>query len=148
MERKLKPKAKETFFTPKSDSTAQQCAGGRATRLRERGRRSPAAGPTPEAVGEGPQRVEYDMWRSNPLWSWQAESRATPADSVWRSMTVRDLHSSELSRGQLVVENATVCFRRHEEPWPHSLMPIHASAQQPHCRKEPRASRIGSHKPG
>ena len=33
------------------------------------------------APNAGPQCVEYDMWRSNPLWSWQAESRATLADS-------------------------------------------------------------------
>jgi hypothetical protein len=34
-----------------------------------------------EPQTQGPQCVEYDMWRSNPLWSWQAESRATLADS-------------------------------------------------------------------
>jgi hypothetical protein len=118
MERKLKPSAKETFFTPKSDSTPELFAGsphsqsnerkgeellqrGKAvaqTRLRERGRRRRAAGPTPEAVGEkisefrtpslrfepqtqGAQYVEYDTCRSDPLWGWQAESRATLANS-------------------------------------------------------------------
>ena len=50
--KKIEAKAKETLFTPKPDSLADRCAGGRATRLRERGRRSPAAGPTPEAARE------------------------------------------------------------------------------------------------
>jgi hypothetical protein len=72
MERKLKPSAKETFFTPKSDSTPQLFAGSPHSQSNERkgeellqrgkavaqrvfesaGRRSRAAGPTPEAVRE------------------------------------------------------------------------------------------------
>ena len=56
--KKIEAKAKETLFTPKPDSMADRCAGGRATRLRERGRRSPAAGPTPEAAGETINRAK------------------------------------------------------------------------------------------
>jgi hypothetical protein len=40
------------------NSTAQRFADGRATRLGERRRRSPAAGPTPEAVGEKINRAK------------------------------------------------------------------------------------------